>query len=556
MRPDVHITWVLQPGPATLVRGHRSVDEILIFDRAQGLARVRRHSPRSLPTRRVRSRHQPAGLLQGRHRHAVHARAGEARLRSRARARLQLAVHDATAFRRTRSQHVQDQYFEFLTALGRSARAGRCGISGRGRTSARAQREFFSRSSTVPPRRSSSRRASRRRTGCPSAGPRWPTRSTHDFGLQPVLVGGRSPARARTPSRSSSSARAHKPVVRARQRAAQSRRHSRRIGAGARAGHRSAAHGGRARPAGDQPDRLHESRSAPARIGAFTISSSTRTASRARTIRSAMENRLDRMPRITVRDVLDRVERWRTTYASGRRAGRSRSASPSARAAVATRRLSGESHHGEVVAVDALDDRRAEALNAVRAGLVHRLAGIDVALDLVVARARESVTPTSSTPDTTSAAPARPRRRSSRRARGRSSGAASRAACARSRGLPSTSPSTTTMVSLPIDDGVVVDRDRRRLSARESLGVSARRLARRDSVSSMSAGRTSCAMPTRREQLAAPRRLRREDDARTHQRSSQSVTGPSFTSSTCMSAPNSPVSTRTPRSRSSATNRS
>jgi len=29
-----------------------------------------------------------------------------------------------------------------------------------------------------------------------------------------------------------------------------------------------------------------------------------------------MENRLDRMPRITVRDVLDRVERWRTTYAS------------------------------------------------------------------------------------------------------------------------------------------------------------------------------------------------------------------------------------------------
>jgi hypothetical protein len=29
-----------------------------------------------------------------------------------------------------------------------------------------------------------------------------------------------------------------------------------------------------------------------------------------------MENRLDRMPRITVRDVLDRVERWRTSYAS------------------------------------------------------------------------------------------------------------------------------------------------------------------------------------------------------------------------------------------------
>ena len=30
----------------------------------------------------------------------------------------------------------------------------------------------------------------------------------------------------------------------------------------------------------------------------------------------SMENRLDRMPRIEVRDVLDRVERWRANYAS------------------------------------------------------------------------------------------------------------------------------------------------------------------------------------------------------------------------------------------------
>src|SRR3569833_693660 len=34
--PSVHITWVLQPGPASLVRGHRSVDEIIQFDRAKG----------------------------------------------------------------------------------------------------------------------------------------------------------------------------------------------------------------------------------------------------------------------------------------------------------------------------------------------------------------------------------------------------------------------------------------------------------------------------------------------------------------------------------------
>ena len=34
--PDAHVTWVLQPGPATLVRGQPAVDEIVLFDRARG----------------------------------------------------------------------------------------------------------------------------------------------------------------------------------------------------------------------------------------------------------------------------------------------------------------------------------------------------------------------------------------------------------------------------------------------------------------------------------------------------------------------------------------
>src|SRR6185437_694465 len=42
-----------------------------------------------------------------------------------------------------------------------------------------------------------------------------------------------------------------------------------------------------------------------------------------------------------------------------------------------------QAHDGEVVAIHALDDRRAVALNAVRAGFVHRLAGIDISLDLL-----------------------------------------------------------------------------------------------------------------------------------------------------------------------------
>jgi heptosyltransferase I len=34
--PGTHLTWVLQTGPATLVRGHPDVDEIVVFDRGRG----------------------------------------------------------------------------------------------------------------------------------------------------------------------------------------------------------------------------------------------------------------------------------------------------------------------------------------------------------------------------------------------------------------------------------------------------------------------------------------------------------------------------------------
>ncbi len=34
--PGTRITWILQPGPATLVRGHPAVDEVLVFERRQG----------------------------------------------------------------------------------------------------------------------------------------------------------------------------------------------------------------------------------------------------------------------------------------------------------------------------------------------------------------------------------------------------------------------------------------------------------------------------------------------------------------------------------------
>ena len=35
-RPDARVSWILQPGPATLVRGHPDISEILLFERSNG----------------------------------------------------------------------------------------------------------------------------------------------------------------------------------------------------------------------------------------------------------------------------------------------------------------------------------------------------------------------------------------------------------------------------------------------------------------------------------------------------------------------------------------
>ena len=45
--PAMHVTWVLQAGPAMLVRGHPAVDEIVLFDRSKGWRGLHRDPPRT-----------------------------------------------------------------------------------------------------------------------------------------------------------------------------------------------------------------------------------------------------------------------------------------------------------------------------------------------------------------------------------------------------------------------------------------------------------------------------------------------------------------------------
>lgn len=114
--PRSHITWVLQPGPASLVADHPLVDEIVIFNRSHKLRAFRG------VIRELRQKHFDllidlqvyfkAGVLTGFS--GAKRRLGFDRARARDANWLftteRIAVHPV--------QHVQDQYFEFLRHLG------------------------------------------------------------------------------------------------------------------------------------------------------------------------------------------------------------------------------------------------------------------------------------------------------------------------------------------------------------------------------------------------------------------------------------------------------
>lgn len=114
--PDARITWVLQPGPASLVRGHPAVDDIIIFDRTLGwraFADVRREL--------TRRRFDLLIDLQVYFKAGVVTALSGAPVRlgfDRARARDLNWLFTNKQIPAARVKHVQDQYFEFLVELG------------------------------------------------------------------------------------------------------------------------------------------------------------------------------------------------------------------------------------------------------------------------------------------------------------------------------------------------------------------------------------------------------------------------------------------------------
>ena len=189
-QPTTHITWVLQPGPATLVRGHQAVDDIVLFDRAKGL-RAFADVRRELSVRRF----DVVINLQ------VYFKAGIVTSFTRAPVKLgfdRARARDFNWFFTNRKipshalgQHVQDQYFEFLTALGVPHEPVGWDL-GPWSHERPWQQEFFSRIDR-PAAAIVVATSKPQKDWLPE---RWADvvdALYADYGLQPVLVGGRSP---------------------------------------------------------------------------------------------------------------------------------------------------------------------------------------------------------------------------------------------------------------------------------------------------------------------------------------------------------------------------
>ncbi len=114
--PASRITWVLQPGPASLVRGHPNVDEIILFDRQKGVESFF-NVARQLRTRKFDllidlQVYFKAGIVTAIS--GVTRRIGF----DRARARDANWLFTTERIPAHPVQHVQDQYFEFLSQIG------------------------------------------------------------------------------------------------------------------------------------------------------------------------------------------------------------------------------------------------------------------------------------------------------------------------------------------------------------------------------------------------------------------------------------------------------
>ncbi|MGH7637986.1 MAG: glycosyltransferase family 9 protein [Gemmatimonadaceae bacterium] len=307
--PTNHITWILQPAPATLVQGHRAVDEIILFDRSRGW-RAFTDIRSTLSSRRfdlaiALQVYFKAGIVTS----FVHAPVKLGFDRARARDMNWLFTNRKIPAHP--NQHVQDQYFEFLRVLGVPHEPVEWHL-GPWPDERTWQRDFY-----VPFQRPAA--AMVVATSKPEKDwrpERWAEVSDalwHDFGLEPVIVGGRSDRELRAERVILERAR-HKP------RSA--------LGSGLRK--LACIIDGSALVLAPDTGPLHMSVALDRPVISLMGYTNPKRTGPYRRFHDllidaygdpgedypiSMENRPGRMDRIQVRDVLDRVQRWKERYA-------------------------------------------------------------------------------------------------------------------------------------------------------------------------------------------------------------------------------------------------
>lgn len=306
--PNVHITWVLQPGPATLVRDHRSVDEVVLFDRARGwhaFADVRRQlAAREFDLVIDLQVYFKAGIVTAFTRAAV--KLGF----DRARARDFNWLFTTHRIPPHTQQHVQDQYFEFLTALNVPHEPVTWAL-GPWDDERDAQRRFLDKFDR-PIASIVVATSKPQKDWLPDRWAQVADALRYDFGLQPVLVGGQS-ARELAAEQTIMRRATYAPFSA--------------LGSGLR--NLVGILDGSALVLSPDTGPLHMAVALDRPVVSLMGYTNPKRTGPYRKFHDlivdaygepgedypiSMENRRDRMPSITVRDVLDRVERWRAAY--------------------------------------------------------------------------------------------------------------------------------------------------------------------------------------------------------------------------------------------------
>lgn len=309
--PDTHVTWVLQRGAAELVRGHPALDDIVLFDRARGwraYPAVRRElAARPFDVVLALQVYLKAGIVTSFTRSPVKLGFDRARARD---ANWLVTTHRLPP---RPGAHVQDQYFEFLDELGvpHEPVTWQLGPWEHERPWQRAFLAPFER--PIAPIVVATSKPDK--DWLPE---RWAATADalyEDFGLQPVLVGGLSPRERE--AEAAIRARARVPVVSA-------------LGSGLR--RLVGILDGAALVLSPDTGPLHMSVALDTPVVALMGYTNPRRVGPYRRFHDLMVDaygdpgedypvsmtyRRGRMQRIGVRDVLDRVERWRTHYARG-----------------------------------------------------------------------------------------------------------------------------------------------------------------------------------------------------------------------------------------------